>query len=108
LEKALEIAKEIEVLVEALLKESTVEVAHKVIELTENLQHMVVTGVSLNDAEESQKEKATCSEAAASEAPRGNTDSYNISNIIDIRSSTTSASLSTYVSTSSDLDNIPG
>jgi len=42
----------------------------------------------LNDAGESQEEKATCSEAAASEAPRGNSDSHNISNIIDIGYST--------------------
>jgi len=107
LEKALEIEKEIEVPAEVLLKESTVEAAHKVIKLSENLQQLVVTGVSLNDVGESQKEKATYSEAAASEAPKGNTDSHNISNIIDIGSSTTSASLSTSVSTSSDMDDIP-
>jgi len=65
-----------------------------VIELTENIQYLVVAGVSLIDAEESQKEKATYSEATASEAPRGNTDSLNTSNIIDIGSSTTSTSAS--------------
>jgi len=75
-----------------------------VIELSENLQQLVVTDVGLNDAGESQKEKATCSEAAASKAPRGNTDSHNISNIIDIGCSTTS--LSTSVTTSSDMDDI--
>jgi len=82
LEKPLEIAKEIEVPVEVLLKESFVEAAHKVIELLENLQQLVVVGVNLDGVEESQKENGTCSEAAASDALRGNTNSPNISNII--------------------------
>jgi len=107
LQKALEIAREIEVPAEALMKESTVEAAHKVIELSENLQQLVVAGNVMNDAEESQKKNAACSEVAALEARRGNTDSHNISNIIEIVSSTTSASLSTYVTTSSDMDDIP-
>ena len=92
LEKALEIAKEIEVPAEVLLKESTLEAAQKVIELSRNLQQLVVTDASLNDAGESQKKKATYSEDAALEASRG---------------STTSASLSTFVTTSSDMDDIP-
>ena len=107
LQKALEIAKEIEVPVDVLVKDSTVEATHKVIELSGNLQQLVVIDVGLNDAGESRKEKATCSEVAASKAPRGNSDSHNISNIIDIRSSTTPASLSTSVLTSSDMDDIP-
>jgi len=108
LEKALAIAKEIKVPTEVLLKVSLVKAAHKVIELTENLQQLVVDGANLNDAEEPQKEKNTCSEAAASKAPRGNTDSPNIYNIIEIGSSTTSASLCTSISTtSSDMDDIP-
>jgi len=94
----LEIARNIEVPVEVLMKESTVEAAHKVIELSGNLQQLVVANDVLN---------AACSEAAASEATRGNTDSYNISNIIYIGSSTTSTSLSTFVTTSSDMDDIP-
>jgi len=103
LEKALAIAKEIEVPAEVLLKESSVETAHQVIELIENLQQLVVAGANLNDAKEPQKQKATCSEAL-----RGNIDSRNISNIIEIGSSTTSASLSTFISTTStDMDNIP-
>jgi len=65
LEKALEIAKGIEVPAEVLLKESSVEASHKVIELSENLQQLVVASVDLDGAEESQKEKATRSEAAA-------------------------------------------
>jgi len=107
LQKALEIAKEIEVPAEVLLKESIVEAAHKVIKLSENLQQLVLTVNGLNDAGKSQKEKTTCSEVVASEAPRGNTNSPDISNIINIGSSTTSASLSTFVSTSSDMDDIP-
>ena len=102
LQKALEIAKDFEVLVEALLKESIVEAAHKVIELIEDLQQLVVANDLLNDAEETQKEDATCSEAA-----KGNTDSHNISNVIEVESSSTSASHSTSVSTSSNIDNIP-
>jgi len=45
---------------------------------------LVVAGANLNDAEEPQKEKATCSEASASKALRGNTDLPNIYNIIEI------------------------
>jgi len=104
---ALEKTLKIEVPADVLLKESIVDATHKVIEMTENLQQLVVTGVCLNDVKESKKEKATWSEAATSEAPRGNADSHNISNIIDIGSSTTSASLSTFVTTSSDMDDIP-
>ena len=116
LQKALEIAKDIEVHVEALLKESTVEAAYKVIGLTENLQQLVVVSDLLNAAEETRKEDATCSEAASSKAAKGNTDSHNISNVIEVESSSTSASLSTSVSTSAshstsvstslDIDNI--
>jgi len=72
LKNALEIARDNEVPAEALLKESTVEATYKVIELSENLQQLVVAGDILNDAGESQKENATCSEAAVSEATRGN------------------------------------
>ena len=74
LQKALEIARGIEVPTEVLLKESSVEAAHKVIELTENLQKMVRAGDLLDAAEEAQRKEAACSEADASEATRGNTD----------------------------------
>jgi len=107
LQKALEIAKDIEVPVEVLLKKSTVEAAHKVIELTENLQQLVATGDVLKTTEEGQREEATCSEAVASEATKGNSDSHNISKVIEIESSSTSSSHSISVSTSSDIDNIP-
>jgi len=72
LQKALEMARDIEALVEALLKEPIVEATHKVIEQSENLQQLVVAGDVLNDAEESKKENATCPEVDASEATRGN------------------------------------
>jgi len=75
LNKALEIAKEIEVHVEVLMKESIVEVAQLGIELTESLQQMVVSGEMGDTAEEVQKE-AGCSEAHVSEADKGNTDSF--------------------------------
>jgi len=106
LQKALEIAKEIEVPTKVLLKESSVEVAHKVIELTENLQQLVRAGDLLDAAEEVQRKEVACSEADALEATRGNTDSHNISNIIEIESSSTSASHLTSVSTFSNIDNI--
>jgi len=107
LQKALEIAKVIEVPAEALLKESTVEAAHKVIELTHDLQQLLMASDLLNAAEETQKEDVTCSESAASEATRGNSDSHNISNVIELESSSTLASHSTSISTSSDIDIIP-
>jgi len=66
-----------------------------------------VAGDLLDAAEEVQRKEATCLEADASEATRGNTDSHNISNIIEIEYSSTSTSHSTSVSTSSDIDNIP-
>jgi len=52
LQQTLEIAKEIEVPVEALLKESTAADAQKVVELAENLQELVVAGELLNVTEE--------------------------------------------------------
>lgn len=52
LQKANEIAHEIGVPTEHLVNESTIEVAHKVIELTENLQRLVVARDLLDAAEE--------------------------------------------------------
>jgi len=60
LEKALEIAKEIEVPAEVLLKESIVEVAQLGIELIENLQQLVVSG-ELVDITEGVHKEAGCS-----------------------------------------------
>jgi len=113
LQKTLEIAKEIEVPAEALLKESIVENAQKIVELAGNLQELVVVGELLNDTEEAQKEDVACSdvgtsEADASRATRGNTDSHNISdNVIEVESSSISTSNTNFVSTSSDIDDIP-
>ena len=91
-----------------MLKESTVEAAQKVVELTANLQELVVADELLGVTEESQRENvAGTSEVAASEAARGNTDSHNTSdNVIEIESSSTSIPTST--STSSDnIDDVP-
>jgi len=112
LEKALELAKEIEVPVEALAKESVLEAAQLGIKLTENLQQMALAD-DLVKAIEDVQEEAGCSEVVASEAPIGNTDSLHIvAEIVNIKSSTSSDSksnsafLSTSPSTSSDMDDI--
>ena len=112
LQQTLEIAKEIEVPAEVLLKESTVADAHKVVKLVANLQELVVAGELLNDTKEVQKEDVACSdvgtsEADASRAIRGNTDSHNLfNNVIDVESSSISTSNTNSVSTSSDIDDI--
>jgi len=70
----------------------------------------VVAGDLLNAVEEVQRENVPCSgsgtsEADASEATRGNTDSHNISNnLIEIESSPTSVSTAT---SSDNIDDIP-
>jgi hypothetical protein len=104
LQKALEIADKIKVPVEDLLKDSTVEAAKKIVELSRNLQELVVADELLSPTEEAQKKEAGCSEAAASEATRGSTNSHTALNpVIEIESSetSTSASHSTSVSTCS-------
>jgi len=106
LQKVLEIGKNIEVPAEVLMKESSSEQAQKVVELAENLQQLVMASELLSTAEETRKKDDTCSEAAASEATRGNSDSHTVCNAIEIESSSTSASHLTSVSTSSDIDNI--
>ena len=65
LEKALQLAKEIEVPDEALAKESAVEAAQLGIELTENLQQMEVAD-DLVKATEGVQEEAGCSKSVAS------------------------------------------
>jgi len=119
LQKADLLAQEMGVPTEQLLKDSTVEAAQIGIELTENLQQLVVSGDLLKDAEEVQMEGAdevqeenvVCLEAAASEATRSNPDSLHSSNVIEIESSlespSTSTSTSTSTSDSSDLDDVP-
>jgi len=113
MKKTLQLAKEIEILAEVLAKESTVDAAQLGLELTENLQQMVVVDGVLKTANDVQEE-AGCSEVVASEAPKGNIDSlHTVAEIVNIKSSTSSdsrsnpASLSTSSSTSSDLDDIP-
>ena len=113
LEKALQLAKEIEVPAEALAKESVVEAAQLGIELTENLQQMAVVD-DMVKAIEGVQEEVGCSEVVVSEAPKGNIDSlHTAAEIVNIESSTSSnsrsnpASLSTSSSTSSNLDDIP-
>jgi len=91
LEKALQLVKEIEVPAEVLIKESIVEAAQLGIELTENLQQMVVADELMKATEEVQDE-AGCSEADASEANIGNTDSLHTTEILNIESSTSSDS----------------
>jgi len=105
--QALKISEEIDVLIDHLLKESIVEVAQKVVELTGNLQELVVADELLGVAEESQREDVACLGTGTSEAAKGNTDSHNTSNnVIEIESSSTSISTST--STFSDnIDDVP-
>jgi len=106
--KALDIAAEISVPFEVLMKESSAEAAQKVVELTENLQQMVRTTDVLKADENVQIEKA-----ATSEAVQGNLDSLHSANIIEIESSSESLQISTSTSTStstldsSDLDDVP-
>jgi len=93
--------------------ESTFEAAQLGLELTENLQQMAVAG-DMVEATEVAHVEAGFSEAVASEAPEGNTDSlHTTTEIVNIESSTSSdtrsspASLSSSSSTSSDMDYIP-
>jgi len=109
--KALEIAAQISVPSEVLLKETSVEAAQAGIELTENLQQLVVSGELLKDSDEVQEENVVGSEGAASEAIRGNPESLHFANVIEIESGSesyqTSTSSSTYTSNSSELDDVP-
>jgi len=111
--KALQLAKEIEIPVKVLAKESTVEVAQLGLEFTKNLQQMEVADDMVKATEVAQKE-AGCSEAlVASEAPEGISNSHTYAEIVTIKSSKYSeprsspASLSSSLSTSSDTDDIP-
>jgi len=99
LRRAHDIVEQTNIPAELLLKGSSGEQAQKVVELVENLQQLVVASDLLDASEKTQKEDDTCSEAAPSEATRGNSDSHNISNVIEVESSSTS--------TSSDINNIP-
>jgi len=107
--KALEIAAQILVPSDVLLQEASVEAAQAGIELTENLQQLVVSSELLKDFEEKAVgSEATTSEAAASEAVKGNPDSTHSANVIEIEFGTsTSTSSSTSTSDSSDIDDVP-
>ena len=105
---ALEIAAKISVPSDMLLQEASIEAAQARIELTENLQQLVVSGELLKVPEEKAAgSEAATSEAAASEDARGNPDVSHSTNIIEIESGTsTSTSSSTNTSDSSDLDDV--
>jgi len=75
LEKALQLAKEIEIPVGILAKESTIEAAQLGLELTKNLQHMVVADELLKTVDDVQEE-AGCSEVVASKSHNGNTETH--------------------------------
>jgi len=106
LQKAKEIAHEIGAPTEQLLKESTIEAAQMGIELTKELQQLVVAD-EREAGENGQKEEAATSEADASEGTQGNTDSLHTINVIEIESSSASPSYSTSTSDSFDLDDVP-
>jgi len=98
-QKTLDLAAQISVPADVLLKKTTSEDAQTVLALTENLQQLVASGELLKAPEEI----ATRSEAATSEAAasRGFLDVSNSANLIEIESSTSSP---THTSDSSDLD----
>jgi len=104
-QKALEIAAQISVPANVLLEKTTIEAVQAGIELTEDLQQLVVSGELLKDAEElGAGSGAATSEAVAS---RGNHDVSNSANIIEFQFGTsTSTSSPTHTSDSSDLDDV--
>ena len=97
--KALEIAAQISVPSDVLLQKASIEAAQAGIELTEDLQQLVVSGELLKDSEE----KVVGSEASTSEAAKGNPDISHSAQAIEIESDT---STSTYSSVSSELDDV--
>jgi len=109
LKKALEIAAQISVPSDVLLQEASIEAAQAGIELTEDLQQLVVSGELQKDSEEkAARSEAATSEVAASEAARGNPDVSHSTKIIEIESGTsTSTSSPTHTSDSSDIDDVP-
>jgi hypothetical protein len=118
----LELGKEIEVPASSFVKKDVGASAQNVIKAAEEVQELVKTkawsllaGIQgeetssvgeLVKSTEGVQEKASCSEADASEAAKGNTDSLNTANVIEVESNSTSSSPSTSVSTSSDIDDI--
>jgi len=105
LQKAKEIAQEIGALAEQFLKESTIDAAQLGIELTKDLQQLIVAD-ERNATEDVQREEAATSKVDASEGTQGNTDSLHTANTIEIESSSASPSYSTSTSNSLDLDDV--
>ena len=101
-QKALDLAAQISVPADVLLKKTTGEAAQTVLGLSEDLQQLVASGALLK----APKEKATRSEATTSEAAasRGNPDISNSANIIEVESG---SETSIHSSDSSDLDDVP-
>jgi len=100
-QKALDLAAQISIPADVLLKKTTSEDAQTVLGLSEDLQQLVASGELLKAPEE----KATRSEAATSEAAasRGNPDISNSTNIIEVESG---SETSIHSSDSSDLDDV--
>ncbi|RHN66802.1 hypothetical protein MtrunA17_Chr3g0095591 [Medicago truncatula] len=113
LQKALEIAKDIEVHATRIVREDVGTDAQEVIKAAEVVQEFVATEVGsllMVTTEEVQEGNVGCSEADTPEASRGNLYSLHSTKVIEIESSSTSTSLSTSISTSStssDFDNVP-
>jgi len=126
LEKVLELAKEIEVPTSSIAREDAGVVAQEVIKSVEEVQDWVSTearsllisagaleeetssaGELVKATKDVQREETVISEADASEATQGNTDSLHTANVIEIESSSASPSHSTSISTSSDIDDVP-
>jgi len=101
-QKALEIAAQISVPANVLLEKTNIEAVQAGIELTEDLQQLVVSGELLKDDEV----LAAGSEAATSEAAasRGNPDVPNSANLIEIESGSETSISSP---DSSDIDDVP-
>jgi len=116
-QKALELAKQIEIPVEVLTKESSAAAAQEVIKAAEVVQELAATeaeGLAMVTSEEAEEGNTTASEAPdSSEAPEGISETLHTDAEIvelgsnsssDIRSNSPSSSSST---TSSDPDDIP-
>ena len=126
LEKVLELAKEVEDPALSIAREDVGVIAQEVIKSVKEVQDWVSTeaksllisagaleeetsgaGELVTATEDVQREEAVISEANASEATRGNTDSLHTANVIEMESSSASHSHSTSISISSDIDEVP-
>ena len=102
MQKALDLAAQISVPADVLLKKTTGEASQAAIALSEDLQQLVASGELLKDA----KEIVAGLEAAPSEAAasRGNPDVSNSANIIEVESESRTSISSP---DSSDIDDVP-